>query len=74
MPKKVSKAKTSRKLPKGFSEISFYGIWDRVENRLIYISMDQEMVETEFDLEGYDQDQFAICRLETVIDVKSLEQ
>lgn len=73
MPKN-SKRKKSSKLPKGFVNLSFYGIWDKENQELVFISLDQDSIEMEYELEGYDDDRFATCYLPVVIDIKNLEQ
>lgn len=70
MPKK------NRKPPVGIDDfviIGIYGIWSKLDRKIIFISLDQEEVELEYDMEGYSDLTHAIVFLNAAYDASSLE-
>ena len=61
-------------LPSNMILLGIYGIWSKEEKRVIYISLDQEEVELEFDMEGYPDETHAVVFLNTAYDISSLGQ
>lgn len=62
MPKKKSKEELLGKIkPKDYV---IYGIFDFGKKTLIYIHMDEEQVELEFVLSGYDREQYDIVEFQ----------
>ncbi len=59
--------------PRNMMLIGIYGIWSKTDKKVIYISLDQEEVELEYDMEGYSEDTHAIVFLNAAYDVSSLE-
>jgi len=53
--------------------LGIYGIWSKAEKKIIYISLDQEEVEMEYDMEGYIDETHVIVFLDATYDVSSLE-
>jgi hypothetical protein len=58
----MSKSKKAAHLKKGVKPKTYtiYGIFDFQKNRLLKISLIQEDLELEYDLEGYDSDRYDI--------------
>jgi hypothetical protein len=52
--------------------LGIYGIWSKEEKRVIYISLDQEEVELEYDMEGYPEETHAIVFMNAAYDISSL--
>lgn len=70
MPKKRS----SPVLPENMMMLGIYGIWSRDEKRVVYITLDKEEAEMEYDMEGYHEVTHVIVFLNAAYDVSSLEQ
>jgi hypothetical protein len=49
------------------STYKIYGIFDFQEKRLVYVHLDVEQVELEFDLEDYDGDRFDVVSFEVCL-------
>ena len=69
MPKKK---KTSPSLPPNMVSLCVYGIWSKEAKKVIFVSLNFEDAEMEFDIEGYPENTHAIVQMVTVYDVSSL--
>jgi hypothetical protein len=49
------------------STYKIYGIYDFQEKRLVYVHLDEEQVELEFDLEDYDGERFDVVSFEVCL-------
>lgn len=70
-------SKNNRKPPLSIDDcviVGIYGIWSKLDRRVIFISLDPEEVELEFDMEGYSDLTHAIVFLNAAYDTSSLEQ
>ncbi len=45
--------------------LTIYGIWSKEERNIIFVSLDKEEVEMDYDMEGYGEDTHAIICLQT---------
>lgn len=52
--------------------IQVFGIWSKEKNKMIYVNLEQEDIETEFEMEGYDDDKYAIVCMDAMYDVSAL--
>jgi hypothetical protein len=71
MPKK--KKKLSKRSIRSLMAVRIYGIWSRADQRIVFVSLQEEETEMEFDMEGYDSPDYRLVALETYYDVSSLE-
>lgn len=69
----MKKRKTSKKQLPSFVSLLIYGIWSKEDKRVVFISLEQEDVETEYDLEGYSEETHVIVAMPTYYDISSLE-
>jgi len=69
----MKKRKTSKKQLPSFVSLLIYGIWSKEDKRVVFISLEQEDVETEYDLEGYSEETHTIVAMPTYYDISSLE-
>jgi hypothetical protein len=53
--------------------LTIYGIWSKEEKRIIFIGLDIEEVEMEYDMEGYTKETHYVVTMPTYYDVSSLE-
>lgn len=49
------------------STYKIYGIYDFQEKRLVYVHLDEEQVELEFDLEDYDGERYDVVSFEVCL-------
>jgi hypothetical protein len=49
------------------STYKIYGIFDFEEKKLVYVHMDLEQVELEFDLTGYDSDRYDVVSFDVCL-------
>lgn len=68
----MASKKSSSRSPKTMV-LGIYGIWSKVEKKVIYITLEQEEAEMEFDMEGYLDETHAIVFLNAAYDLSSLE-
>lgn len=61
------------KTPPAWVTIQAYGIWSKSDKKIIFINLDLEEVELEYDMEGYEEDTHVIVCLDGKYDVSSLE-
>ena len=69
MPKKKKKD-----LPPSFDIFRVYGVWSYREKKLVFISLTLEESELKYDIEEYDEDEYALIHFDVTTDVNSLEQ
>lgn len=65
MGKNIKNIQLGKLKPKRYR---IYGIFNFKTNRLIHASMDQEIVELEFDMSDYDSDVFDIVSFDVLLD------
>lgn len=53
--------------------IRLYGIWSRIKNKLVYVSVNEDDAEWEFDMGEYSEKKYALIILDTQSDISSLE-
>jgi hypothetical protein len=53
--------------------LTIYGIWSKEERGIIFIGLDPEEVELEYDMEGYSKNTHLIVSMPTYYDISSLE-
>ena len=66
--------KSSKSLPSSLVTIQAYGIWSKKRKQIVFISLDSEDAELEYDMEGYEEDTHVIVCLDGKYDVSNLEQ
>lgn len=54
--------------------LGIYGIWSKVDKKIVHITLDQEESELEYDMEGYTEDTHVLVFLNAAYDISSLEQ
>jgi len=54
--------------------LGIYGIWSKAEKKIIYITLDKEEAELEYDMEGYSENTHRVVFLNAAYDISSLEQ
>jgi hypothetical protein len=59
--------------PPNWAEIGIYGIWSKADKHVIFISLSEEDVELEYDMEEYSEETHVIVFLSTLCDISSLE-
>ena len=52
--------------------IKFFGIWSKEKQEMVYVNLDQEDIEAEFEMEGYDDDKYAIVCMDALYDISVL--
>jgi hypothetical protein len=67
----AKKRKSSDALP--LVTLTIYGIWSKEKKGIIFIGLDPEEVEMEYDMEGYTEDTHYVVSMPTYYDVNSLE-
>ena len=67
MPKK------KKKVAESFNIFRVYGVWSYKEKELVFISLTIEESELKYDIEEYDEDDYALIEFDVVIDINSLE-
>lgn len=55
-----------------FIFLTIYGIWSKEKKDIIFVSLDKDETELEYDMEGYEDATHALVCLETGYDISSL--
>jgi hypothetical protein len=63
-PKKTKKELLDKIQP---SNYRIYGIFDFTKEELVYVHLDQDQVELEFELSGYSSDRYDIVEFEVIL-------
>jgi hypothetical protein len=67
----AKKRKSEKAVP--VMSITIYGIWSKEQKKIIFVGLDKEEVEIEYDMEGYPEETHRIFSMETYYDISNLE-
>jgi len=69
----MKKRKTSKSLPSSLIALNIYGIWSKEDKRIIFVGLNQEEVEAEYEFEAYNEETHVMVQMITYYDISNLE-
>jgi hypothetical protein len=70
----AKKRKASTDLPPHCAEFTIHGIWDSNKKQIIFISLNEDDADLEYEMEQYSEPYYKIVSMKTIYDISNLEQ